>query len=80
MSLELLDYLDLCSFLVGLPAFSPTATNTNAWVRTLCCRGGCVGKMGFALGKWGLHWASEGCVGQVGVALGKLVLRWAGLR
>ena len=80
MSLELLDYLDLCSFLVGLPAFSPTATNTNAWVRTLCRRGGCVEQMGVALGKEGLRWASGGCVGQEGVALGKRGLRWAGLR
>ena len=65
------------SFLVGLPAFSPTATNTNAWVRTLCCRGGCVEQMGVhvALGKWGLRWASGGCVEQVGVALGKWGLR-----
>jgi hypothetical protein len=77
MSLELLPRF---VFFFGLPAFSPTVTNTNARVRTLCCRGGCVEQMGVALGKWGLRWASRGCVGQEGVALGKRGLRWAGLR
>ena len=67
MSLELLPRF---VFFFGLPAFSPTVTNTNAGCALFVVAG-------VALSKWGLRWASGGCVGQVGVALGKRGLRWA---